>query len=330
MKCLLPFEKIKREILVKNDSETSDKFGKSPIKRTAEELLDYGIINLDKPDGPTSHQVSAYVKKILRLKKAGHSGTLDPKVTGVLPVALGKSTKIVQTLLKAGKEYVALMHLHKEIPEFDIYKALGEYSGKIKQLPPIKSSVKRRWRTREVYYTDVIDVIGKDVLFRIGCEAGTYIRKYIHDLGKRLDSGAHMAELRRTKVGPFREDTLFSLQDLADAFYYYKKEGNEKFIRKVIQPIENAVEHLPKIWVKDTTVDSICHGAPLGVPGISKLESGIEPDQLGAVMTLKGELICYGRAKMNSEQMIKKDSGIAFLTEKVIMDRGVYPKIVRK
>ena len=214
---LLPFEEVKRDILVKREAETSPKFGCKPEDRTAEQLLNLGIINIDKPKGPTSHQVSAYVQKILDSCKGGHSGTLDPKVTGVLPTAVGKATRIVQALLVAGKEYVCLMHVHKELPQDQIFKVMKEFTGKITQLPPVKSAVKRQWRERSVYYIDVLDIVGQDVLFIIGCQAGTYIRKICHDIGKSLGCGAHMAELRRTKAGPFSESTLVSLHDLTDA-----------------------------------------------------------------------------------------------------------------
>ena len=173
----LPFEKIKREILLKKEAQTSDKFGFYPENRTVEELMQFGVINIDKPAGPTSHQVSAYLQKILNLDKAGHSGTLDPNVTGVLPITLNKSTKIVQTLLKAGKEYICLMHLHRPVEEFELYKVFEKFTGKIKQLPPIKSAVKRQIRERRIYYIELLDIIEQDVLFKVGCQAGTYIRK---------------------------------------------------------------------------------------------------------------------------------------------------------
>src|SRR3989344_2269983 len=114
MEELLPFERIQRRVLVKKESETNWDYGQNPEKRSVEELINYGIINLNKFSGPTSHQISDYVQKILNIDKSGHSGTLDPNVTGVLPIALGKATRIVQTLLKSGKEYVCLMHLHKQ------------------------------------------------------------------------------------------------------------------------------------------------------------------------------------------------------------------------
>jgi len=329
MSDLLPFEEKKRAVLVRKIAQTSDKFGKSPDKRSVEELIKYGVVNIDKPQGPTSHQVSAYVQQILGIDKSGHSGTLDPNVTGVLPVTLTKSTKIVQTLLKAGKEYVCLMHLHSVVKEYDLYKAFEKFTGEIDQLPPIKSNVKRQWRKRTIYYIDVLDFKEQDVLFKVGCQAGTYIRKLCHDIGKELNTGAHMAELRRSKAGPFNESSIVTLQDLSDAMYYYKKHHNEKFLRKIIMPIEEAVSHLPKIWILDTGVDSICHGASLAVPGIAKLETGIEPDQLVAIYTLKDELVSFGKALMNSKKMMGK-KGLAVKTDKVVMEPGTYPRTTNK
>ncbi len=327
MESKLPFENIKREILIKKETETSDRFGSYPEKRPADTLLNYGIVNIDKPRGPTSHQVSDYVKKIVGVSKAGHSGTLDPKVTGVLPVALGSGTRIVQSLLPAGKEYVALMHLHKEIPGGKVIHTCKEFLGKIRQLPPIKSSVKRQMRTRTIYYINIIEINGQDVLFRAGTQAGTYIRKLIHDIGQKLGCGAHMAELRRTKAGPFDESSLVTLQDLADACHFYRENGSEAYLRKVIQPLENAVGHLPKIWVMDTTVDSLCHGASLKVPGICRIESGIEQSDPVAIMTLKGELVALGIAAMASKEMFIKERGIAISAHKVFMKTGTYPRI---
>lgn len=164
-----------KQIFIKKEAE--GEFGKSPKERTTEELIDYGIVNIDKPKGPTSHQTSDYVKKILKIKKAGHSGTLDPAVTGVQPVALGKATRITQFLLTAPKEYVCLMHLHQEVEEEKIRNTTEQFIGKIQQLPPIKSAVKRELRTREIYEFEILEINGKDVLFRVRCQAGTYIRK---------------------------------------------------------------------------------------------------------------------------------------------------------
>ncbi len=324
MKNLLPFEKIERKILVRKEAETDEKYGCKPEERKTEEIINYGIVNIDKPKGPTSHQVSDYVQKILHINKSGHSGTLDPAVTGVLPVALGRATRIVQTLLTAGKEYVAIMHLHKEIEENKLRETISKhFLGKIQQMPPLKSSVKRQLRTRTVYYLEILEIDNKDVLFKVGTEAGTYIRKLIHDIGQKLKIGAHMAELRRTKAGPFYESTLFTLQELTDAYYFWKEENNEKFLRKAIQPVENGVNHLPKVWVFDTTVESLSHGIDLKVPGISKLNDNINKEDIVAIMTLKDELVALGIAKMDSDEMTG-EKGIAVQTEKVFMQPGVY------
>jgi H/ACA ribonucleoprotein complex subunit 4 len=319
-----PLYKQDRETFILKKSKTS-KFGCKPEERSIQELINYGIININKPSGPTSHQVSDYVKKILNISKAGHSGTLDPKVTGCLPVALGRATKIVQALLPAGKEYITLMHLHKPVAEGKIYDALEKFKGKIKQLPPIKSAIKRQIRERTIYYLDVIEISEQDILFRVGCEAGTYIRKLCHDIGKNLDVGAHMQELRRTRVGPFDESTLVTLQDLKDEYEFFKNDEKNK-LKKLIQPIENAVIHLPKVWVLDSTVDSLTHGRNLAIPGISKIEN-FEIGQQVAIMSLKNELIALGKAKMDHRKIQSNEKGIAIVVNKVLMLPGVYPKM---
>lgn len=322
----LPYESQHREVLVRKKADTSQRYGCYPDARKTDELLSFGIVNIDKPRGPTSHQVSDYVKRIVGVTKAGHSGTLDPKVTGVLPVALGRATKAVQLLLTAGKEYVCLMHLHKQVSETDLHRAVNTFVGKINQLPPVKSAVKRQVREKEIYYFEILESAGQEILFIVGCQAGVYIRKLVHDLGQELGCGAHMAELRRTRVASFNESTLYSLQDLKDAIYYYKEEGNDKFIRKIIQPVENAAVHVAKAWVLDSAIETLCHGSDLKVPGISKVESLIEKGDLVAVLSLKGELVAYGKANMPSGDMLK-EKGIAVIIEKVFMLPGTYPKI---
>lgn len=322
---LFPWMK-KKEMLVKKEASTNPSYGRNPEKRSTKELLDYGIVNIDKPSGPSSHQVSAYAKKILHVEKSGHSGTLDPKVTGVLPVALGKGTRIVQSLLTAGKEYVCLMRIHDDYDEKELKKIIKSFVGEIKQLPPVRSAVKRQTRKRTIYYIEIIEIIGKEVLFRIGCQAGTYIRKLVSDIGKDLGTGAHMAELRRTRAGPFTEDTLITLQDLADAYYYYKEKSDDKELRKLVMPIEAGVKHLPKVWILDSTVDTLCHGAFLNIPGISKIEQGIKPDDKVGVITLKDELVSVGIAQMSSEEVMNKNKGLFLKHEQVFMSPGTYPK----
>lgn len=309
---------------------TDPAFGKIPSERSVEALMDYGIVVVNKPAGPTSHQVSAYVQQILGIDKSGHSGTLDPQVTGVLPTALGKSTRIVQALLPAGKEYVGIMHVHDDKPQQQIQKAIAKFTGTISQLPPVRSAIKRQWRERTIYYLDVLEIDGRDVLFRMGCEGGTYVRKWVHDVGQELGCGAHMSELIRTRAGPFTSDVMVSLQDLADAVHYWKEEQNDKPLRKAILPFEAAAAQLPAIWVHDNAIESLCHGALLHVPGVVKLHDDIEKDDSVAIFSLKGELVCLGIARMASADMQKATSGVASKVDVVFMQAGTYPKKERE
>lgn len=329
---LLPAEKEKRQVYVLKEAQTDDRFGYYPDKRSIDVLLKYGVINLDKPSGPTSHQVSFFVSQILKVKKAGHSGTLDPKVTGVLPILLNKATGMANLMLKSGKEYVALMHLHCDVDDKTLEKVCSEFVGTITQLPPVKSAVKRRYRARTVYYLEILDRKGRDVLIRTGVQAGTYIRKLIHDIGQKLGCGAHMAELRRTKSGPFTEfekDHLVTLQDLKDAMYYYETEGNDKFLRYCVQPFEKTAEFIPKVYVLDSAIDPIAHGSPLNLPGVAKVESGIKKGDVVAIMSLKGELIAYGNAEMSTQEFLSNKHGLAVKVDRVFVEPGLYPKYVK-
>lgn len=323
---LLPSEK-KRETLVKSEDTTDERFGKRPHERPVEEYIRKGAVNLDKPGGPTSHEVTSWVKKILNLDKAGHSGTLDPNVTGLLPIMLGEATKAVDALLTAGKEYVCMMKLHSEVPEKRIKSVLSEFTGEIYQKPSIKSAVKRETRVRTIYYFEFLELEEKNVLFKVGCEAGTYIRKLCHDMGLALGTGAHMQELRRTKTGPFREDeTMVTLHDLRDAYIEWKENGNEKPLRTIIFPMEFGLSHLPKIVIRDNAVDALCHGAALAAPGVLTVESGIERGDIVAVFTLKGEAVSFGKAQMKSMEILKAATGIVAATDRVLMEPGTYPK----
>jgi H/ACA ribonucleoprotein complex subunit 4 len=327
---VLPFEKVEREVFVRSEAETDPTYGQDPNERSVEGLLEYGIITLNKPQGPTSHQIVDFVKKILHLKKAGHSGTLDPNVTGVLVVALEKVTRSIDILLKSGKEYVCLMKVHADLDEKTIREFSETFIGKIEQLPPVKSAVKRQLRTREIYYIEILEIDGRNVLFKVGCQAGTYIRKLCTDWGQAMGTKAHMHELVRTKVAHFTQENWVSLHDLKDAYVEWKEEGDEKLLRKYIQPVEKIVETLPHIWMFDSAVDAVCHGAFLSVPGISKLTSDVNVNDTVALMTLKNELVGIGQAKMNAQNMLRQEKGIAVGNTRIFMPRGTYPKYKRE
>ena len=318
-----------RKRLIKAEAEANPYYGKEPRKRSVEELLENGVVIIDKPSGPTSHQVSAWVKEILEIKKAGHGGTLDPSVTGVLPIALQNATKAIGLLHSAGKEYVCVMRLHGNVDEERIREICNQFVGKIRQIPPKEAAVKRVEREREIYYLNILEIKGRDVLFVVGCEGGTYIRVLCEDIGKKLGCGAHMHELRRTKSGFFDESNAFTLHDLLDAYIFWKEDGDEE-IKNIIRPMEDLLRHLPCIIIRDSAVDAICHGADVAIPGILQVDTGIEKGTTVAIKTLKGEGVAIGKALMNTRQIMEKDTGIAVDVTRVLMKKGTYPPMWKR
>ena len=325
----LPSDK-KRKRVIKIQAKTNPNYGKSPNERSIKELLSNGIINLDKPNGPTSHQVDAWVRKILGTDKVGHGGTLDPNATGVLPIGIGDATKSLQVLLSAGKEYIGIMKLHNKVEKKRILEVCKSFIGQITQLPPVRSAVKRVRRKREIYYLDVIQIKDREVLFRVGCESGTYVRTLCVDIGKKLKCGAHLAELRRTKVGCLIEEKSFFLQDVKDAYTFWKEDKNEKEIKSVILPVERLLDHLPKIVIRDSAVDALCHGASLAVPGVVEIDSDIKKGDFAAILTLKDEGVAIVKTLMSTEEIIQKDKGVCANLERVLMKKGTYPSVWKK
>ena len=326
IKRLDEFAGLKVDWLVRSEDETSPDYGTPPWARPIEQHIRMGVIPLDKPPGPTSHEVVAWIKRMFNLSKAGHGGTLDPKVTGVLPVALEEATKVIGYVVHTPKEYICVMQLHREVTEEQLLKAISMFTGEIYQRPPLRSSVKRSLRRKRVYEIELLEFTGRYALMRIYADPGTYMRKICHDIGLILGVGAHMRELRRTKSGPFHErHGLVRLQELSEALYRYRVEGKDDLLRKYILPVEYAVSHLPKVVIRDTAVDAIAHGAHLAVPGIVRLHSTIRKGDLVAIMTLKGELVALGVAEMNADEIVKAQKGIAVRIRRVIMKPGVYP-----
>lgn len=316
-----------KNMLIKAEATTDPAYGVLPHRRSIPHLLNTGVINLDKPAGPTSHEVVSWVKKILGIPRAGHSGTLDPKVTGVQPIMLSDATKAVGALLTSKKEYVTILQLHASVSESNIRKVTEEFVGEIYQKPPIKSAVARRLRTRHVYYIDILEIDGNQVLMRVGTEAGTYIRKLCHDIGEALGVSGHMAELRRTKTGPFTEDTLFTLHDVKDAYVFWQEDGDETMLREVVQPMEKALTHLPAIVIRDTAVDAIAHGADLAAPGVLQVQEGIKENDMIVIYTLKGEAVALANSMMNAKDILRAREGVVADTKRVLIQPGTYPRV---
>ncbi len=249
----------------------------------------------------------------------------------MLPIALEDATKVIQAFQLAGKEYICVMRLHGEVPEEKIRKVFEEFVGEIYQRPPVRASVKRRLRTRRIYYLELLEIEDRNVLFRVGCEGGTYIRKLCYDIGEVLGCSAHMRELRRIRAGPLTEET--NCVDLYDVSYYcslWKEKGDDTQIRKIVMPMEKALEFMPKIYIRDSAVDAICHGANLAAPGVVSVETGIEKGDTVAIFTLKGEAVALATALATTDEILKMTHGFVAKTRRVLMPRGIYPKMWRK
>jgi H/ACA ribonucleoprotein complex subunit 4 len=320
-----------QNLLKIDDDTTSDRYGHIPDRRPLNNLFDYGFILLDKPSGPTSHEVVAWVKKTLRLSKIGHSGTLDPGTTGLLPLGLGEATKALQVLTLGPKEYYALARMHSYITSKKIELVMKEFTGDIYQRPPQRSAVRRATRIRTVYSFDLLEQHERLILMRILCQAGTYVRKIIYDLGEVLGTGATMIELRRTRVNYFSEgtDIFVRLHDILDAFEYYKETGNETKLRRLIKPVEYCLQSLRAVVIRDTAVDALCHGAQLAIPGIIAIPYDLRRGELVGIYTIKGEIVGLSEAIMTSKDIENGTNGFAFVMKRIIMKPNTYPRVWR-
>jgi len=290
------------------------------------EVFRRGVFIADKPQGPTSHQVSAWARDLVGAERAGHAGTLDPRVTGVLPIAFNEATRALDALLVGDKEYVGVMELHQDVPDEKLRGMFQRFTGPVYQTPPVRSAVKRVMRVRTIYELELLERESRLVLFRARCESGTYIRTLANDLGEALGVGGHLADLRRTRAGPFRETDARPLTDLQDAVVTWREEKDDAAVRRLVLPMERLIDHLPKIVVRDTAVDAVCHGADLMIPGVSSMDPAIAKGALVALLTAKGEGIALGRALLTLQQVESAKKGVAADTERVLMEPGTYPK----
>jgi H/ACA ribonucleoprotein complex subunit 4 len=304
--------------------------GHSPLKRPLADYLKYGVINLDKPANPSSHEVVAWIKRILRVEKTGHSGTLDPKVTGNLIVCIDRATRLVKSQQGAGKEYVCIARLHSAVPDVSkVARALETLTGAVFQRPPLISAVKRQLRIRTIYESKMLEYDAERhlVVFWISCEAGTYVRTMCVHLGLILGVGGHMQELRRVRSGIMGEkDNMVSMHDVMDAQWINDNNRDETYLRRVVMPLEVLLTSYKRLVVKDSAVNAICYGAKLMIPGLLRFENDIEAGEEVVLMTTKGEAIALGIAEMTTAVMATCDHGVVAKIKRVVMDRDTYPR----
>jgi len=316
-------------LLVRTGHYTPLPFGCSPLSRKLEDYLLYGIVNLDKPVNPSSHEVVSWIKRIMKLEKTGHSGTLDPKVSGCLLVCLNRATRLVKAQQSAGKEYVAVVRFHSEIEggALKVQKTIDALTGACFQRPPVISAVKRQLRVRTIYEAKLIEYNEKRhmCVFWLSCEAGTYVRTMCVHLGLLLGQGAHMQELRRVRSGCLDENKYMStMHDVLDAQFMYENMRDEKYLRRTVMPLELILCNYPRIVVKDSAVNAICYGAKLMIPGVLRFEKNIEVGAEIVMMTTKGEAVASGIAQMTSAVITSVDHGCVAVIKRVIMERDTY------
>jgi H/ACA ribonucleoprotein complex subunit 4 len=293
------------------------------------ELLNFGLINFDKPAGPTSYSISEFVKKQLGLKKTSHMGTLDPKVTGVLPITLGRACKLAGYFIRHDKTYVGILETHKDCKIEELQKLIdSNFSGKIKQTPPHRSAVKQAEREREIYFWNLTEASedGRYFLFEARVEGGTYIRKLCSDLGEMI-GGAHMGELRRTSAGIFSEKDIVKLDEFENAVMEWKSSkddsgdpnGDEKKLREMVVPAEKAIrEVLPVVQVDKSALRSLYIGRPLfsnNVKGGSSADMTlVSPESLkeGDFLAAFCDKVFVGIYRRTSEEIIFARSEFVF------------------
>ncbi|MGV8129324.1 MAG: RNA-guided pseudouridylation complex pseudouridine synthase subunit Cbf5 [Methanolinea sp.] len=287
----------------------------------------HGLLVLDKPRGPSSHQVTAWAGDILGAR-VGHAGTLDPGVSGVLVVMIGNAVRLAPVLLSEDKEYIAVIRFHGNVREDAVQRVAKEFTGRIYQRPPLKSAVARNLRIRTVHALDVVEMSGRRAVLRITCDAGTYIRSLCHHMGLALGCGAHMEELRRTRSGIFPEDSAHTLAELKDATDL-ARQGDSRALAGMILPPETVAGGLPTVIVRDSAVDALCHGAALAGVGVVRQDAFLKGDVV-AMLTSKGELVCIGEAIVSSSMVPPGTHGLVAAPRSVFLAPGVYPRGWRK
>ena len=316
-------------IILDADAKTSPAHGCIPSERSIEQLLEGGMVVIDKPAGPNSHQVSAWARDILGVEKLGHGGTLDPFATGVLVLLAGRSMRLTKKVLSHDKTYVGVIRGSRNFDAEVLGRAVAQLSGQVYNVPPEISAVKIQVRSRQMQ-TRLIEVDGRDAAIEVTCEAGTYIRTFARDLGLLIGHPVELKELRRTQSGRFKEPQSITLQDLKDAFWLWQEKGEEVAIRRILTPIESLVQDLPKIVVKDGAAAAIAHGAPLMRPGIASISDNLERGDKVRLVTLKEELVALATMHTRSEMVAEMKEGEIARPDAVFLPPETYPRTWKK
>ncbi len=316
-------------IILDESATTSDIHGCPPSERTIEQLIEAGIVVIDKPSGPNSHQVSAWARDLLNVEKLGHGGTLDPFATGVLVLLSGKSMRLTKKLLNHNKTYVCVLQADSAFDSNNLERALIQLSGEVYNVPPEVSAVKVQVRSRKIQ-SKLLEVDNNVAVIQVDCEAGTYIRTLARDLGLLLGFRIQLKELRRTHSGRFAENCTVTMQELADAIWLWKEKGEEAAMRRIILPIESLVNELPSIVIKDGAASALAHGASLLRPGVVSISEELSRGDTVRIITLKEELVAIGSLTTRTEMIIDMKEGVIAKPSLVFLSADAYPRAWKK
>lgn len=296
-----------------------------PLPPAVSERIRAGAFLLvDKPRGPSSHQVAAWVREILAVPRAGHAGTLDPNVSGLLWVGVGPALKLIPMTLELPKRYIARIAFHGPVAAAELERVVQEFEAPVYQTPPVRSAVKRERRIRTIHRLTVLESDPPQLLLDLVADSGTYVRTLAIDLGDALGVGAHLEELRRVQTGPFRETDALRLQDVQDAATR-ARDGDPTALLAALHPIEELWREFPKVVVKEAAASAVAHGSPLARGGIVSVP---RPFAKGATVTLvarTGELIAVGTALVDSVELHGTRPGWVIASQRVFADPQQYP-----
>jgi H/ACA ribonucleoprotein complex subunit 4 len=301
-----------------------------PISGPVADRIAHGaFVLVDKPRGPSSHQVTAWVRDLLGVERAGHAGTLDPNVSGVLWVGLGPALKLLPLTLQFPKRYIADMTLHGEVSDAAVRAALEEFKGPVYQTPPVRSAVKRERRVRTIHRLDLVERSGSRLLLDVVGDSGTYVRTLAVDLGDALGVGGHLEELRRTGTGPFGETDLVPLSELSDAVTRARA-GAPETLLAIVRPMEEVWQEFPQVVLRDSAAAAVAHGADLASGGIERITRVFSAGQRVVLVSRAGALIALGRALVDSSETGKRKHGWVVDAERVVAEAADYPASWRK
>jgi H/ACA ribonucleoprotein complex subunit 4 len=312
--------------IIDSEATTDSKYGCPPERRTVDELLTGGWVLLDKPAGPSSHQLAAWIRDMLGVEKLGHGGTLDPFATGGIVLLSGNATRLTGRILKGDKTYICIFKLPKGITDGVLEKAIASLTGRIHNVPPKESAVKVQVRQRTISTFDLIERDERIILTEIHCEAGTYVRTMSRDMGLLLGGDVELLELRRSKSGAFTENDAVSMHQLTDAIHLWKEHGQPAAMKKILLPVESLLSGIPIITLKDGAVAAVAHGAPLASVGVVGLNSDVQRGDEVLMVSLKGEAVALASMTVNGEDVANMKGGEVARPNLVLMATDVYPK----